>query len=146
MNKPAVFFKCLPWCAVCETYGPRCKQRMSCSPERMTQECYVWGFGGPNRKKSKWGTMIPHLFVSTCCQDMTHDKNNQNTDIIGQDDITKGHVRTKLTENNIFAPECFRMLQDALDMCETYGTSMQTEGANRSKWLKTAMWGIWKSK
>ena len=147
MNKPAVFFKCLPWCAVCETYGPRCKQRMSCSPERMTQECYVWGFGGPNRKKSKWGTMIPHLFVSTCCQDMTRTIKTQTSSdrMTSQKDTSEQNSQrtTSLKKN---ASGCFKNLQDALDMCETYGTSMQTEGANRSKWLKTAMWGIWKSK
>ena len=105
-------------------------QTKSCSPERMTQECYVWGFGGPNRKKSKWGTMIPHLFVSTCCQDMTHDKNNQNTDIIVQDDITKGHVRTKLTENNIFEKECFRMLQES-SRCFRHVWDIWDQYANR---------------
>ena len=59
------------------------------------------------------------------------------------------HKRTRQNKTHREQHLWKRMLQDAsriLDTCETYGTSMQTEGANRSKWLKTAMWGIWKSK
>ena len=57
----------------------------------------------------------------------------------------KTHRTTSFLQN---ASESFGLLQDALDMCvcETYGTSMQTESANRSKWLNTVFWGIWKSK
>ena len=100
-------------CALCGTYGPKCKLRIICSPERMTQECYVWGFGGPNRKESKWGTMIPHFLISTCCQDMTRTKKTQTSCFLVQDDIAKWHGRTKHTENNIFSPECIRIFRVA---------------------------------
>ena len=101
-------FAVMTRCALCETYGPKCKLRITCSPERMTQECYVWGFGGPNRKKSKWGTMIPHFLISTCCQDMTRTKKDTDILLLVQDDITKGHGRTKLIEQHLFS----RMLQN----------------------------------
>ena len=78
--------------------------------------------------------MIPH-FNLLSRNDM-HNKNTQTSwyRMTSQKDTSEQKLTKEQHLYSGMLKDASRLeLQDALDMCETYGTSMQTESANRSK-------------
>ena len=106
MNKPPVFLKCVPWCAVCETYGPRCKQRVAVRNEwpksAMFEDLEV-----PIAKRASgvlWFLTCSYLPAVKTWQEQSKHRHHR---------TGWHHKRTRQNKTHREQHLCSRMLQDA---------------------------------